>query len=497
MKSEPLVELIRTLSPGEKRHFTRKSAGTNYLELFLIIDKMGDWSEKEVRRRLSNPVFAKNLSFGKNYLYHQILDALRDLGENAKAFPAPSLGVSRLWSELDILQDKGLVAQALKLIARAKKYCRVYHLDLDALKFMMVERNLLSRFEGTSNLKKLDRINAECIEIHRDLQVELGIARVYENIFVQWSYRRKDNPKLTKAVEEGIAFFERNKDYLSGKPSFHVRGYYHYCLALQAEMMGDNVNACKEFGQVLELYDLDQRVKMAGLERYIRVLKSYFNNLVQTASRFTHAELQKFLSRLQTIKTKDLNIRFNVEFLGIYSQLLHSLFSKEYERAITLERPAKDFFNKYGGKLAINTTLNFYYNLGLAFNLAAIQNPSRKAEFLNKSLDWLNEVEQHPKAISHAYTFSLAKVLLIANHIDLNALELASNKSRAFLVTLREQKKTSSFEYLVVSTFKKVLSAKIPEKKKQLLELLKIKLADFPESEPIYGWLDQKIREFS
>ncbi|MBK7407076.1 MAG: hypothetical protein IPJ40_02745 [Saprospirales bacterium] len=112
MRSSDLFELIRSMTPGEKRDFKKKSpAGRegdkpNYLDLFDILDGMSKYDENAVKAQLRNPVYAKNLSFGKNYLYHQLLGSLRGLYAHAKPYPNPQIIVADYWAQVQILLRK-------------------------------------------------------------------------------------------------------------------------------------------------------------------------------------------------------------------------------------------------------------------------------------------------------------------------------------------------------------------------------------------------------
>lgn len=497
MANELLYELVHSLTVDEKRYFRKKAAGTNYLELFDIIEKLPVYVEASVKAKISNPVYAKNLSFGKNYLYNQILDALRVMHNGTKPVPHPLITVSEYWSNLQIFLEKGLINQSFKLIAKAKKHCRIYHLGPDSLKFMFVERSLVSRYENKGALKKLDQIHADCLEIKRHLDMELDLFQVYERIFVQYKYNRQDNPALFKALADGMDFLDKNQSYFSKNPSFNAQVYAHFCKAQKAETSKDPADACREFGAILELYDKDQRVKMANLERYLAVLKNYFNNLMLTATWFSPRDLKKLLNGVQTLEAKNLKTKINIEHVKLYTQLLYFLYVKEYERAASLEKPIKSFLARYGDKTPTDAHLILHYNLGLALIMTGLKFPAQKERRLDDSLNWLNPIENHPKADTQSYVYTMTKVLQTIVHFELGAHDLAFNRSRAMLLHLREQKKNASVEYVILSTVKKVIQAKIPEKKRELFELLRVKLNAFHGTAQILFWVDQKIKQFS
>src|SRR5687768_10362646 len=80
--SSHLFELIKSLSPSEKRHFRLYAAKhvlggkNNYMKLFDAIAAQKQYDEGKLKRALRKEKFVRHLPYEKNYLYEMISDSL-------------------------------------------------------------------------------------------------------------------------------------------------------------------------------------------------------------------------------------------------------------------------------------------------------------------------------------------------------------------------------------------------------------------------------------
>ncbi|MDV7398742.1 hypothetical protein RZS08_45470, partial [Arthrospira platensis SPKY1] len=94
------------MDAGDRRYFRKRARrngfrdGENYLELFDLIDQAKSYDEDAICRQLSNPLFARNISASKHYLYHQLLDSLQEQHTGARDRVRPEMEAARYWSKL-------------------------------------------------------------------------------------------------------------------------------------------------------------------------------------------------------------------------------------------------------------------------------------------------------------------------------------------------------------------------------------------------------------
>ncbi|MBI3258901.1 MAG: hypothetical protein HYZ54_05435 [Ignavibacteriae bacterium] len=81
--SDDLFRLVKSLTSAEKGYFKKYTAKhiigdkNDYTILFTILDKMDEWDEELLKRRLAKFGFSHRISSVKNYLNKLILESLR------------------------------------------------------------------------------------------------------------------------------------------------------------------------------------------------------------------------------------------------------------------------------------------------------------------------------------------------------------------------------------------------------------------------------------
>jgi predicted nucleotide-binding protein (sugar kinase/HSP70/actin superfamily) len=147
--SDEIFQLINSMSDKEKRFFRKKYTlfvaddDGNYIKLFEEISKQidggGDYNEKKIKEGDYTGKFLKNLPFHKNYLYNTILNSLSIFHKDSK----DAFAVRNLITQAEILSDKMLHEQSLKLLQRAKKTASEKDLLSSKYEIINIERTIL------------------------------------------------------------------------------------------------------------------------------------------------------------------------------------------------------------------------------------------------------------------------------------------------------------------------------------------------------------------
>jgi hypothetical protein len=125
-QKDDLYDLVRSLSPSEKRYFklhADKHSSSEYKRHYeKLFDALNNWpeqdyDEKEFKKRNRGKSFLKNLSAEKGYLYDLILKILR----NYNSQNDPEIRLQEMIININLLINKGLKSQAYKLIEKAQK----------------------------------------------------------------------------------------------------------------------------------------------------------------------------------------------------------------------------------------------------------------------------------------------------------------------------------------------------------------------------------------
>ncbi|MBX7042148.1 MAG: hypothetical protein K1X85_04520 [Ignavibacteria bacterium] len=145
--SDEIFRLIKSMTKKERNFFRKKmlpyySDDGNYLKLFDEIAAQADegdaYDESKVKGGDYAGKFIKNLSVHKNYMYGMLLESLRLCNANK-----PAVELRNMISEAQILFDKLLFDQSLKLIRKAMKIAQEKNVTLPQYDLINLERNIL------------------------------------------------------------------------------------------------------------------------------------------------------------------------------------------------------------------------------------------------------------------------------------------------------------------------------------------------------------------
>jgi hypothetical protein len=231
--SDELSELIRCMSPSEKRYFKLQAAtfkeDSHYLLLFDAIDKK-EIEDTELEKYLALNQVTVSLSRLKNYLQQLIMKTLREYHLDHY----PEFKIIEAYRDYRILRDRKLDKQASKAIARAVKLAKQYeryaylweinrHLAIDEMvemdgnKFRKNTDAVLDIQDGI--VTKLKRVN----DCHR-LEVEA--------ILLEKEHIKTIDPEKLSAIEQLLAdakVFDTEDLPYYGKA--HLHGVYNICYA--------------------------------------------------------------------------------------------------------------------------------------------------------------------------------------------------------------------------------------------------------------------------
>ncbi|MFZ1611935.1 MAG: hypothetical protein WAT52_12755, partial [Chitinophagales bacterium] len=99
---DKLHKLIKSLTPPEKRYFKLFAAKQGdaeekyYLQLFDAVDKLKEYDEELLKKKLKGSIHSKNVAYQKHYLFEMVMQSLKNF-EKSK---------SPLLQVLDLLREE-------------------------------------------------------------------------------------------------------------------------------------------------------------------------------------------------------------------------------------------------------------------------------------------------------------------------------------------------------------------------------------------------------
>ena len=220
-KTDDLIQLIKSLTRAEKRHFrlfVRRNQSSDdilFLQLFDVLDKSKDYDEDVILKKLP-AIKKRQLSNLKAHLYKQLLVSLRLLNRNH----IQDIQVREMIDYARVLYNKGLYRQSLDMLDKAKGRSRQgkYHvLNLEILEF---EKYIEGQYITRSIEGRAEELARETRDIHKaisDSNRFSNLALQLYGLYLKVGYVRNEkdflyvqeffNSSLPKIEYENLDFF--------------------------------------------------------------------------------------------------------------------------------------------------------------------------------------------------------------------------------------------------------------------------------------------------
>ena len=493
INSQPLHQLIRSLTKSEKRSFKLYASRINdasdakFIQLFDVLDKMPTYDEEVVRNKMSGMEKAQ-LANLKAHLYKQVLLVLR---------------ISHLKSDVDIqlrenldyvrlLYKKGLYDQSLKQLHKIKVTANSYKKNIFKLALLNYEKNIENQQMLTLDTNSCIKLDLETKSIINKIEVAqsyFSVALIMKAHFMKSGMVRSEDEleRINKLFFGNLPQYD--KPHLSFSEQYNkCRAYYWYSYIIQ------DFEACAKY-----------------TELWVGIFKE--NNLTH----LRHAEFLRGLNRLlqSLFRLKDRD-RFSiyyeelVEFEKLYMKTIDHNSKTLLLRCITVQTLNKCFLegdfryyekriNRYLERISenieyldINNRFVIYYKAAVLYFV--LENYARAEAYLTRILDDHNEqLREDLKSFAH-----ILKVITLYEQRDFAKLEQA--RKRAFIY-LRQRNILGKFHHIILDFIKRSESI-MPLDMKGEFKKLQLNLANLSkdkyESKPllyfdIMGWLESKI----
>jgi len=491
--SKDLFHLIKALSKSEKRYFklyaSRHNPGAQnqYVKLFDAIARQTEYNEEKL---LKKETYINSLTQLKGRLYETVLKSLEL--HNAES-TAPQ-EIRSLISQADLLYDKELPRQALKLLQKAKEIAEendefTYQMEISGIegkiRAMLVDRDWLS-----GGLDESIEYEKKAIEKFENFQ-KYRLSGAGINLWGS-SNNQPREAKDFNAVEsiKHFSILENEKNALSLKAlisHLYQNGLVHY-------INQDVPSGFDSFNKVKKLIEKDPLRKKKYGTSYIFVITNMINCGDKILSYNEMLELIESLREMSTLdppKETDLLRRY------YHSLMAQSVGYKKFEQALEHADQTAQWLQ--GQEEPLKSS--FPYGMGLYYHISHIY-------FLHgqykKSLQWLNKIiNAHEDDALFFHTPS--KIFSIIIHYELDNKELLEYIVKSVYRHLYRRNKLYKFESSVLNFIrnkmpkaddKKGLKLAFKELHSELVNISKDPL----ESKPLHffdfiSWLESKIED--
>lgn len=477
---DELFQLIRSLSPSEKRYFKVNSdSKSNYLQLFEAIDSQkDDYDEALLKKKYAKKPFVKYLSAEKKQLREQIMKQMRAYHSDAKI----DNKINELLQDEAFYRDKGLKSPREKAIAKAKELATKYERFYLLREVLMRNIQFVLEFEKKNLTEPIINLINEQKQLTIVQETALELDSKNKEIF---SFYRigadMANPVISNRVEMLISEIERYRPRLSNYYTLNAwfeRGYSNYY------MLNRDWKMSLECTQ--REYDLFQKFDHFKIQDAMNY-KICLANLVSRA--LSARDKEWFMKGLNEQKATPVQ-SFNEEgevFQNVYFQehLFH-INNGEFEKAEELVPTIVKGLKKYAAKINKARLLSFQYNIFVMYFLM---------HRFKEALQWAEKLLEDKSEIKQSWKNATILLLPIV-HFELEHVDLVENYRRSAYRTLKSKKRIHDFEKLTLKFLQEMPLNKHDKNFRPILKKLKSEIENIiknPATKEIAGMEELKL----
>ncbi len=315
-KTDDLIQLIRSLTRAEKRHFrlfvrrNQASEDILFLQLFDFLDKNQAYEEDLILEKLPG-IKKRQLSNLKAHLYKQLLISLRLLNTNH----VRDIQIRELVDFARVLYNKGLYRQGLDLLEKAKTHATEYAFHPLRLEILEFEKHI----EGQYITRSIEGRAEELSEETEGLLELIRHGNAFSNLSLQLYglYLKAGYVRNRKDYETATAFFSQSMpkvpyeqlDFLGKLYFCQAHVWYYYMIhdfAFCYRYANKWVDLFRQAPHLIELY---APLYLKGMHNLLMAL---FNTLHYDKFREVLDELLAFPEQVHLKRVKNIEGLFHL-----------------------------------------------------------------------------------------------------------------------------------------------------------------------------------------
>ena len=367
--SDPVFQLLKSLTQSEKRHFRLftnrqgSTEGLKFLQLFDAFDAQESPDEERVLAQVPTLKRAQLANLKAN-LYRQLLSSLRlyHAGQNLDIQLHEQLDYAR------VLYNKGFYQQALRMLARVKLAAQAAELPHVALLTLDFEKLIESQYITRSLQGRAEELAAEATATAAHLSQQHALSnaslRLY-GLYLQAGHARNqaDHEQIT-------AYFRAQLPATLGRASGFWEKLYFYQAQVWYHTINQDFKACYRYAQKwVDLFDAAPHLKESQTMLYIKglhnVLAALFNMLYYSKFAKVLQVLEDFAANQTRRATPNTEILL---FQYIWTNRINACFLEaRFTEGVEIIPELLEQLGQYRAQLDLHRTLVFYYKIACLY----------------------------------------------------------------------------------------------------------------------------------
>ncbi len=458
--SQKVYQLIKAMTPAEKRFFRRQAERhtlgeiNQYLVLFDAIEAQEQYDEETLRQTLGANGIAGYLAVGKRYLMEQLLDSLH-------LFHRVTSTEEQLKRDLHaagILLEKGLIAEAGRRLVRMKQTAHHYQFHYLLPELLTLERTWMERTfyhnKGEAALQTWRQEWETALQALSDegYQAWVGsrVARLhYQKVAVNDEALQEEFRTLLIPHLPPQASLRAQLDRLKAQSTwFFMNGRF------------EDAYQCNQ--QLLALMETHPFLIELNPKRYLVTLNNF---LIDNHQLKKYEVLEEGLLKLKSLPQRrefkrlpQLDIK--IFELSAILELNSRVFRRQFTTALS-ELPAiQAGLENHGEKVA------FHYRLTLFYLMAYVYFSTGN---FNEALTWLNRLLQQPRRNVVEELFRFGNLLNLLTHYELGNYDLLESLIQAVRRQHSQMGRLFHTEVILLAHLRKLINAADSRRQKDLM----------------------------
>ncbi len=495
-KTDDLIQLIRSLTRAEKRHFrlfvrrNQASEDILFLQLFDFLDKHQQYDEAQILKKLPG-IKKRQLSNLKAHLYKQLLISLRLLNTNHVS----EIQMREMIDFAKVLYDKGLYRQSLDILEKAKiraESNEFYPIQLEVLDF---EKHIESQYITRSIEGRSEVLTDETLRLNETINnfnVFSNLSLQLYGLYLKVGYVRneKDYFFVKEFFQSNLPQINFNELSFLGKLYFCQSHVWYYYITQEFTF-------CYRYAQKwVELYEGKEHLIQSHPALYLKGIHNLLNALffIQHHERFVEGlnKLHAFPEQYDISKNKNIEGLFNL-YHYIHAIKLHFM-QGTFEEGLMLAPKLEKLIEEDEFNWDDHRVMVFYYRIAcLYFGNGDNDNA---ISYLNRIIN-----QKNPDYREDIQCF--ARILNLIAHFELGNIQLVEYQVKSVYRFLGKMKDLHGVQREIVRFLRRTPRMQAKELKEEFIQL-KGKLEHWQE-EPyerrpflyldIISWLESKIED--
>ncbi|MFP4089281.1 MAG: hypothetical protein ACLFUB_06625 [Cyclobacteriaceae bacterium] len=409
-KSDDLFQLIRSLSPSEKRYFKLKmqvnGEEQKSLLLFDAMDAQPVPDEAAILQAHSN-IKPEQISNLKAHLYERLLHAMRSFHLKKNR----DISTREYIDHAQILFDRGLYEQCNRILQKARRLAHKNdNLEL-MLEILKMEKQVVAQGVGNENPEKVNAIIEEVNDVNTRIYNINRLSNILvklNNLYIKTGFVRKEQymEELKDFVNRNLPVFEEESFSFNEKLNLY-NVYVAYYLFIQ-----DFENAYHFARKWVQLFDDAPEFIPLKSIMYIRGIHSLliaqnklmkYREFVQTTQKLKDVYLIRGIELNENIRT------MLFKYITIH-EINRYFLTGDFSGGISLVRKIERDLDHFVDKLGKHSTIIFYYKIACMY----VGDGNHKM-----AVFWLQKIINEQQVDLREDVHCFARILNLISHFEL------------------------------------------------------------------------------